>query len=109
MLNTILHLLFAILSCLIIVQGALQCFAPARLKRIQDRLRPQHVNWSESAGGAFFEKENMSLPDWLRSGFDPAILIARDNDPTWAAEESWSAAIDSFWYRKFYSETRTGH
>lgn len=53
-------------------------------------------------------KEHMSLPDWLRSGFDPAILIARDDDPTWAAEESWSAAIDSFWYRKFYSETRTG-
>ena len=41
---------------MIIAGGALQCFAPARLKSLQDKLRPQHVDWTASAGGAFFER-----------------------------------------------------
>jgi hypothetical protein len=54
-------------------------------------------------------KENFSLSDWPGSGFDPSLLISTlDDDQTWAAEDSWSAAHDRFWYRKFYSETRTG-
>lgn len=49
--------IFAILCCVIIAHGALQCFAPAMLKRLEDKLFfPRHINWSESAGGAFLEK-----------------------------------------------------
>jgi hypothetical protein len=53
--------------------------------------------------------ENFSLSDWSGNGFDPSLLISTvDDDPTWAAEDSWNEANDRFWYRKFYSETRTG-
>lgn len=45
--------LVAIWCCVVIVHGALQCFAPARLKRIEDRLF--RVN-KDSAGGAFIRK-----------------------------------------------------
>ena len=54
--NAVLTPIFAILCCLVIAHGALQCFDPVRLKRIQDKLRSQHFDWSDSAGGAYFEK-----------------------------------------------------
>jgi hypothetical protein len=49
--TAILILLFAICCCVLIVQGALQCFAPARLKCIEDKLGLFRVN-KDSAGGA---------------------------------------------------------
>ena len=48
--------LSALLCCVIIISGVLQCFAPAKLKRLQDKVRPHHVNCSESAGGVFLER-----------------------------------------------------
>ncbi len=53
--SAILTLGFAVICILLMAQGALQCFAPQRLKAIQDRLRPKG-DWSASAGGAFLEK-----------------------------------------------------
>lgn len=38
-----------------IVQGALQCFAPLRLRQLQKRFRP-NGDWTASAGGKFFEE-----------------------------------------------------
>jgi hypothetical protein len=38
-----------------IVQGALQCFAPMRLRQLQKRFRPNR-DWTASAGGKFFEE-----------------------------------------------------
>lgn len=46
-----------------------------------------------------------------RSGaeFDPSIFEDYGSiDPTWSDERHWEAASDAFWYRKFYTETRTG-
>jgi hypothetical protein len=39
----------------LIAAGALQCFAPKKLKEIQDKLRPKR-DYSSSVFGAFFEK-----------------------------------------------------
>ncbi len=47
-------LAFMLICSLGIVQGALQCFAPMRLRRLQKRLRP-NADWTASAGGKFFE------------------------------------------------------
>jgi uncharacterized protein YjeT (DUF2065 family) len=46
---------FTIVCLVLIAAGALQCFAPARLKEIQDKLRPRG-DYSQSAFGSFFEK-----------------------------------------------------
>jgi hypothetical protein len=44
------------LACaLLIAQGVLQCFAPQKLKDVQDRLRPKGDYWG-SALGSFFER-----------------------------------------------------
>jgi hypothetical protein len=51
----ILKVAFALLCCLLIAQGALQCIAPHILKQVQDKLRPRG-SWSASAGGTFFER-----------------------------------------------------
>jgi hypothetical protein len=40
---------------LLIAQGALQCFAPQKLKDVQNRLRPKG-DYSGSALGSFFER-----------------------------------------------------
>jgi len=53
--SAILDVLFAVLCVVIIAQGALQCFAPRKLKELQDKLRPKG-EWSSSAGGAFLER-----------------------------------------------------
>ena len=71
--NTTFIIGFALVSVVLIVSGALQCFAPKRLKGIQDKLRPKG-DYSNSAFGAFFEKmreEQASQPSLLYrfSGF----------------------------------------
>ena len=53
--TAILMPLFAICCCVLIAHGALQCFAPARLKRIEDMFGLFRVN-KESAGGALIEQ-----------------------------------------------------
>ena len=45
--STIGLLIFAIVCCLGIVQGWLQCFDPARWQRIRTRLFPRSVSWYE--------------------------------------------------------------
>jgi uncharacterized protein YjeT (DUF2065 family) len=53
--DTLPKLIFAVICCVFIIQGWLQCFAPAKLKQIQDRLRPQRFDWSKGGSG-FFER-----------------------------------------------------
>ena len=49
--KTILFGVLTMFFCLvIIVSGALQCFAPQKLKEIEERLRPKG-EWCASAGG----------------------------------------------------------
>lgn len=50
----VLTLLFLIISLVVTAAGALQCFAPRKLRELQKRLRPK-ADWSASAGGKFFE------------------------------------------------------
>ena len=45
---------FGIVCGVVIAFGALQCFAPQALRRLQKELRPK-ADWSASAGGKFFE------------------------------------------------------
>ncbi|HEY1576932.1 MAG TPA: hypothetical protein VGF82_07665 [Terracidiphilus sp.] len=59
--------LFAICCCVLVVQGALQCFAPARLKRIEDKLGLFRVN-KDSAGGAFIRKAR------IKQARNPSLL-----------------------------------
>ncbi len=51
-----LTVVFTVICCLLIAQGALQCFDPAKLNRIQARFTPRSVDWNASAGGTFFER-----------------------------------------------------
>ena len=53
--NATVAILFPIMCVVLIAAGALQCFAPKKLKEIQDKLRPRG-DYSTSAFGAFFEK-----------------------------------------------------
>jgi hypothetical protein len=46
---------FTLACVLLIAQGALQCFAPQKLKDVQDKLRPKG-DYSDSALGRFFER-----------------------------------------------------
>jgi hypothetical protein len=53
--------------------------------------------------------ENFTLSDWSNNGFDPSLLIpVVESDPTWRSSNAWHEANDRFWYRKFYTETRSG-
>ena len=47
-------ILFTVVCVVVIACGALQCFAPQRLRGLQKTLRPK-ADWSASAGGKFFE------------------------------------------------------
>ena len=47
-------ILFTVCCVALIAGGALQCFAPQRLRQLQKQLRPK-ADWSASAGGKFFE------------------------------------------------------
>jgi hypothetical protein len=54
-------------------------------------------------------EECISFTDSTDSGFDPAIFSANDElPPVWTDEYDWCEAWTSFWYRNFYTETRTG-
>ncbi len=71
--NTTVAIVFPIMCVVLIAAGALQCFAPKKLKEIQDKLRPRG-DYSSSAFGAFFEKlreEEATQPSLLYrfSGF----------------------------------------
>ena len=47
-------ILFTVVCVVVIACGALQCFAPQRLRQLQKQLRPK-AYWSTSAGGKSFE------------------------------------------------------
>lgn len=54
-------------------------------------------------------RERLAFSDYHDSGFDPLVFERADHShPTWFDEEAWDEAQLKFWYRKFYSETRTG-
>ena len=58
---------FSAVCVLCIAAGALQCFAPSRLKEIQEKLRPRGDH-SRGPFGTFFEalrEEEASQPTWL--------------------------------------------
>ena len=48
-------MVFSFLSLVLIASGALQCFAPQKLKELQDQLRPKG-DYSGSALGGYFER-----------------------------------------------------
>lgn len=54
-------------------------------------------------------RERVCFSDYIGSEFDPSVFTtyARD-DPTWGDELSWDEALDAYWYREFYKNTRTG-
>jgi hypothetical protein len=54
-------------------------------------------------------REDVVLGDYHESGFDPTIFQS-DNavDSIWFNDADWREARTRFWYRKFYTETRTG-
>jgi uncharacterized protein YjeT (DUF2065 family) len=53
--NTVLTFVFCFFCLVLIASGALQCFAPPKLKALQDKLRPRG-DWSGSALGGYFER-----------------------------------------------------
>jgi hypothetical protein len=53
-------------------------------------------------------EENLTLSDSIGNGFDPSVLVHDDSAPIWFAERAWDEATDRYWYRKFYSQTRSG-
>jgi hypothetical protein len=64
---------FTVVSLTIIAAGALQCFAPKKMKEIQDKLSPPG-DYSNSAPGSLLEKfrqDEVGQPPWMYrfSGF----------------------------------------
>lgn len=54
-------------------------------------------------------RESVSFSDYHNSGFDPTIFKSHDDsDSIWFNDSDWREANTRFWYRKFYTETRTG-
>jgi len=54
-------------------------------------------------------RERLSFFDHSNSGFDPSMFAKYDHSTRiWFDEPEWDVAQTKFWYRKFYSETRTG-
>jgi len=53
-------------------------------------------------------RERFSFSDRSGSGFDPTIFTVDDSEPIWSHDLAWRDARIRFWYRKFYTETRTG-
>jgi len=54
-------------------------------------------------------RERLSFFDHSNSGFDPSTFAKHDHsERIWFDEPEWDVAQTRFWYRKFYSETRTG-
>ena len=54
-------------------------------------------------------RESVSFSDYHGSGFDPDVFkSSAQSDSSWFNDEAWSHANTRYWYRKFYTETRTG-
>jgi hypothetical protein len=54
-------------------------------------------------------RERLGFSDYYDSGFDPAVFETHDyKDRIWGDEPYWDEAQTRYWYRKFYTETRTG-
>jgi hypothetical protein len=54
-------------------------------------------------------REQVQFSDNPRSGFDPSVFDARDDrEPLYSNQTARYEADTRFWYRKFYTETRTG-
>lgn len=54
-------------------------------------------------------RESVSFSDHSQSGFNPDVFRSRDkSDSIWVNDEAWQKAYDRYWYRRFYTETRTG-
>jgi uncharacterized protein YjeT (DUF2065 family) len=54
--SAIFGVLSALFCLVVIAAGALQCFAPRKLKEVEDRLRPKGEWCATSGGGRLFEK-----------------------------------------------------
>jgi hypothetical protein len=54
--------------------------------------------------------EDVSLGDTVDNGFDPNVLvpITENESRFYVGEKAKHQAEEKFWYRKFYTETRTG-
>lgn len=53
--------------------------------------------------------ERVSFGDYHGNGFDPDVFErSLSKDVLWGRERSFEEADAAFWYRKFYTETRTG-
>jgi hypothetical protein len=54
--------------------------------------------------------EQVRLVDHSGSGFDPGAFDTSDSEygPIWSDERDAEEAIAAYWYRKFYTETKTG-
>jgi len=51
----------------------------------------------------------VGFSDYHDNGFDPSVLETHDyEDMIWGDEAHWDEANTRYWYRKFYTETRTG-
>lgn len=54
-------------------------------------------------------REQVSFCDYSDSGFDPSVFEANDDSrPIWRNHPEWDEAWVRYWYKKFYTETRTG-
>jgi hypothetical protein len=52
-------------------------------------------------------RERVSFSNY--SGLDPSVFQTLDDGaPSWTNSKGWREAYTRFWYRKFYTETRTG-
>jgi len=53
-------------------------------------------------------RERFSFSDRSGSGFDPTIFTVDDSEPIWSHDLGWRDGRIRLWYRRFYTETRTG-
>jgi hypothetical protein len=54
-------------------------------------------------------EERISFSDYHGNGFDPTIFSTENEVcPIWFRDNDWLEASVRYWYRKFYTETRTG-
>lgn len=54
-------------------------------------------------------REHVGLADYPRSGFDPGLFQKpSEYPPIWADESSEEDARAGYWYKRFYTETKTG-
>jgi hypothetical protein len=54
-------------------------------------------------------RERVSFSDYHGSGFNPDIFQSNEHsNAIWHSDSAWDEANTRYWYRKFYTETRTG-